>query len=239
MRVFAHSVVVILASALSLSAADNLTAKEQKSKSDVSRERAGQQQALHFNIEQFIKDYDRNNDGFLQRNEVPGYLRDRFDQLDTNKDGKLSRDELAKGIAYLQPPRRPSDFIVVLIEMSDCEDDCGGEIQRVYDILRKVDKNRNGKIEPEELSAARREWIDTRVNNIIKDLDRNGDGKISKDEARGQLRRDFDDLDTNKDGFVDRGELLQAAQEKPQSLQEKAAPQPRSQKSQNKHNGPK
>jgi Ca2+-binding EF-hand superfamily protein len=176
---------------------------------------------LRFDIDQLIKDYDKNGDGFLQRDEVPAYLRDHFDQLDTNKDGKLSREELEKGVAFLQPRRRPSDFLYILIETSDCDDDCAGEIQRVYDTLRKLDKNKDGRIDPEELKAARQEMLEERVDNIIKELDANKDGRISRDEARGPIRRNFDKLDTNKDGFIDREELLRAASERIKASQDK------------------
>src|SRR5262249_46267278 len=164
---------------------------------------------------------DKNGDGFLQRDEVPAYLRDRFDELDTNKDGKLSREELEKGVAYLQPRRRTSDFLFILIETSDCDADCSGEIQRVYDALRKLDKNKDGKMDGEELKAARQEMLEERVDNIIKELDANKDGRISRDEARGPIKRNFDKIDTNKDGFIDRGELLRAASERVTGPQDK------------------
>jgi len=37
-------------------------------------------------------------------------------------------------------------------------------------------------------------------------LDKDGDGKVSKDEAPSQMQRFFDMIDTNKDGFIDKGE---------------------------------
>jgi Ca2+-binding EF-hand superfamily protein len=193
--------------------------KSEQKKADETRKQ--EKSSLRFDIDQLIKDYDRNNDGFLQRDEVPGYLRDHFDQLDTNKDGKLSREELENGVAYLQPRRRPSDFLFILIESSDCDDDCSGEIQRIYDVLRQLDKNKDGRIDPEELKAARQVMLEERVDNIIKELDTNNDGRISRDEARGPLKRNFDKLDTNKDGVIDRAELLRAASERMKGSPEK------------------
>ena len=46
---------------------------------------------------------------------------------------------------------------------------------------------------------------------ILERLDTNKDGKISKDEARGPLAERFDQIDRNKDGFIDRAELKQMA----------------------------
>ena len=38
-------------------------------------------------------------------------------------------------------------------------------------------------------------------------MDRNGDGKIARDEARGQLKANFDRVDLDDDGVLDRSEL--------------------------------
>jgi Ca2+-binding EF-hand superfamily protein len=169
-------------------------------------------------VDQLFKDYDKNKDGYLTPDELPERLRHYFKQMDTNKDGKLSREEVEKGIAYLQPRRRPSDMIYVLIEMSDCDDDCAGEVQRAYDILRKLDTNKDGKIDADELKAMRHQLARDRVDALFKELDTNKDGKISRAEAKGQIKANFDKLDTNKDGFIDREELLQGALEKPATV---------------------
>jgi Ca2+-binding EF-hand superfamily protein len=161
-----------------------------------------------------MKEFDKNHDGYISREEAPPFLREKFDRLDMNKDGKLSREELERG-AVVAGPRRPSDLVFALIEMSDCDDNCTGELQRVYGALRKLDTNKDGKIDPAELQAARQQLIDERVNELFTDLDTNKDGKISRDEARGQIFVDFDQIDTNKDGFIDRNELARAASAKP------------------------
>jgi len=168
---------------------------------------------LRFDVEGFLKDYDRNKDGHLTRDELPAELRPAFDRLDANKDGKVTREELERGMAYLHPPRRPSDFVYVLIEMSDCDEDCAGEVQRAYDVLRRLDKNNNGKIDPHELKAAREQIVKDRVDYLFKQLDTDKDGKISREEARGMVRQNFDEIDANKDGFLDRAEMLKAATE--------------------------
>jgi uncharacterized protein (TIGR03000 family) len=163
------------------------------------------------NLDQFLKDYDKNKDGNLSRNELPPELRPAFDRLDVNKDGKVSRKELEAGIAHLHPASRPSDLIHVLIEMSACDDVCESELQRSYDILRKLDKNRDGKIDPDELKVARAKIIEDRLDYLFAELDQNKDGKISRSEAKGMLLQDFDAIDRDKDGFIDRAELKRAA----------------------------
>lgn len=46
---------------------------------------------------------------------------------------------------------------------------------------------------------------------IVKRLDKDNDGKISKEEAdgapRGRMKEHFDDIDANKDGFIEAQEL--------------------------------
>ena len=123
-----------------------------------------------------------------------------------------------------QPQRRPSDLVYILIEMSDCDDDCHGELQHVYDVLRQLDKNKDGKIDADELKAMRHHLMERRADHLIKNLDTDKDGKISRAEAKGQLKSDFDHLDANKDGFIDRYELIQAISEKP--LRKLDAPSP-------------
>jgi len=93
----------------------------------------------------------------------------------------------------------------------------------VYEFLRKLDRNNNGKIDADELRSGREQLVNQRVDSILKALDTNKDGKISREEARGQIKRHFDDLDTNKDGFISRDELVKAAHEKPEDLPRKSA----------------
>lgn len=166
-------------------------------------------------VDAFLREYDRDKDGALTKEEMPEWLHYNFARLDSNKDGKISKEELTKGMAYLQQQRRPSDVVIVLCEMSDCDECCAEELQRAYEFLAKLDKNKDGKIEADELKAGREQIIKDRVGGIIKRLDADKDGKISKAEARGLVKEHFDELDKNKDGFVDNNELITAASAKP------------------------
>jgi Ca2+-binding EF-hand superfamily protein len=169
----------------------------------------------YFDVDRFFAEYDKNKDAFLTKDELPERLRHAFDKIDANKDGKISREELRQGIAYLQPRRRPSDVVFVVIEMSDCDEGCAAEVQRMYDVLRSLDKNKDGKIDADELKAMRQQLVAERVDHLIRELDADKDGKISREEAKGEIKRNFDEIDANKDGYIDRDELLRAATAKP------------------------
>jgi len=164
-----------------------------------------------FDVDEFMKEYDRNKDGFLSKDELPERFRYLFEKLDTDKDGKISRAELEKGIYHMQSKRRPSDFVFILVEMSDCDECCAEELQVVYDFIRKLDKNNDGKIDADELKAGRSDLVKKRIDGIFAELDANKDGKISKEEARGYIRRHFKELDANGDGFISRDELEKGA----------------------------
>ncbi len=50
-----------------------------------------------------------------------------------------------------------------------------------------------------------------RIQMWLDDQDKNQDGKVSPDEAIRQMKSNFNNLDRNKDGFIDRAELGQLA----------------------------
>jgi Ca2+-binding EF-hand superfamily protein len=111
-------------------------------------------------------------------------------------------------------PQRLSDAVRTLIEMTDAEDGYMEEVQRIYDMLRKLDTAKNGKIDPKALKAESNRILEERVQAAFDRLDTNKDGKISREEAKGLIKEHFDKIDTNKDGFIDHGELLKAAKER-------------------------
>ncbi|HEY7314908.1 MAG TPA: EF-hand domain-containing protein [Gemmataceae bacterium] len=211
MRVLIASVALAAILAVGLAVAQD---REQRPPPAKEKEKAPGK-PLQFDIDRFFKDFDKNGDGVLQRDELPPELRHSFGRIDANQDGKISREELTRGIGHLHPRRHASDVIYMLIEMSDADADSAGEVQRAYDILRKLDKNRDGKIDPDELKAERSRLLRSRVETLFKQLDADNDGRISRAEAKGQILKDFDEIDANRDGYIEREELMRAAAKHP------------------------
>jgi len=128
-------------------------------------------------------------------------------------------------------PRRLSDAVRTLIEMTDCTEGCTADLQTIYDMLRKLDTGNNGKIDAKALKAAADRILEERVREAFNRLDANQDGKISKEEARGLIREHFDQIDSNKDGFISFDELTKAAKERREhKAQSKDQPQEKEKK---------
>ncbi|MGY0504478.1 EF-hand domain-containing protein [Luteimonas sp. e5] len=132
---------------------------------------------------------DTNNDGFIDRNEAAGHpmLLQRFDQLDANKDGRLSADELRamRGTGMRGPGKA-----------------AGMGMRGDYS---QLDTDKDGRISRAE--AAQRPQFAARFDQ----LDVNKDGYIdAKDrELRMQARQTqmFEAMDSNKDGQISRAEF--------------------------------
>jgi Ca2+-binding EF-hand superfamily protein len=128
---------------------------------------------------------DTNGDGFVDRTEAAKAprLAEKFDSLDTNKDGKLSREELPRwqGKRHGRGP--------------------GGGHER----LEKLDANKDGRISRDEAKA------DPKLAARFDQMDLNKDGYLDKaDRELGMKQhRDawFAAADTNKDGQLSKAEF--------------------------------
>lgn len=161
--------------------------------------------------------HDWNGDGVLSGNEVrPGarraqaeddyqpdnlVLRDwspqRFQSLDRNRDGRITRNEWFYEPEGFFRADRNRDNVLTRAEFlgGDVDDDR-------EDAFADIDHDRNGRIEPDEWHGSREafEW-----------LDRNNDRVLSRAEVAGEdiPRHEsdlFGSLDTNRNGRIDRGE---------------------------------
>jgi Ca2+-binding EF-hand superfamily protein len=122
---------------------------------------------------------DTNKDGFVTEDEVEGSKKPLFERLvrvaDENGDKKLSKDEFAKGTQKSTEAKPP----LAGDRPGGANRPAGGGVPNIKEYLSRLDKN--------------------------------GDGKISKDEAPERMKENFDRLDANKDGNIDAEEFAKAA----------------------------
>jgi Ca2+-binding EF-hand superfamily protein len=169
---------------------------------------------------------DKNGDGKLTADEIPESQRRFFNRLlrvaDSDKDGALTSAEFAQGV-------RPDDLQVSA--PGNLGGMRGGPGQ--FDpnqIFQRFDRNRDGKLELDEIpdqARARFQPLFDRLqkkeltrDEFVQGIERlHGGGPprppaepariagLSKDELQKALAR-FDELDRNKDGYLDAGELF-------------------------------
>jgi Ca2+-binding EF-hand superfamily protein len=113
---------------------------------------------------------DTNKDGKISRDEARGPLARNFDLIDTNKDGYLDREELLRAV-------------------------------------RRSLVNNNG---PGQAKGETKAQPAAKPGSTVDfdALDLNADGRLSRSELKGTpYERDFDLIDANKDGKIDRKEF--------------------------------
>lgn len=110
-------------------------------------------------------------------------------KLDKNNDNLLSVEELPK-----LPPR--------LFALVDRNTDGKLDVSEVENMLKLIRQRRAGNLPmqpPGEFFLKK-----------VLEQDADNDGKLSKNEVKGKLAENFDRIDTNKNGFLERPELQQA-----------------------------
>jgi Ca2+-binding EF-hand superfamily protein len=143
-----------------------------------------------------LSQMDSNHDGKISRDEWRGPA-DGFSRLDANNDGFITREELGQA-------RRK------LGRKMDTDND--GRISRqewqgTAEMFERLDSNHDGFVTRDEI---RKSGLGLpgprRAAKNFSGMDSNGDGRVSKDEWKGPAAL-FDRLDADRDGFVTRDEL--------------------------------
>ncbi|MEI6654531.1 MAG: hypothetical protein WCP45_07165 [Verrucomicrobiota bacterium] len=94
------------------------------------------------------------------------------------------------------------------------------ELASASESLKKLDKNHDGKLTPDEVQPAPRgerragaqpnTAADAMVARLMQ-FDKNGDGKLAKDELPERMQALFEKGDLDKDGFLSKEELTKLA----------------------------
>lgn len=163
-----------------------------------------------FDAKAFLDKYDKNKDGKLSRDELPEGTRKGFDRIDADSDGKVTQSELQRH-GERMARSGPVEVVTVWVVAAARDPIDREDLQNAYESLRKLDADNDGKITDKEIEKGRTEMISKRIDAMMRRCDGDNDGKISKEEAQcGGLSRYFDQLDRDKDGFIDRKDLEQA-----------------------------
>ncbi len=175
--------------------------------------------------------FDANQDGVLTTEEIRAGARaavspyaERFESLDRDRDGYVSRTEWPMEAASFDRVDRDDDDRLSRSELLTPNRDLTAEEQ-----FRVLDTNRDGLLSPSELSGESRERLDRdrdgsvtrseyrdraaaiedtwrtrstpRTQSRFRTLDRNRDNRVSRLEWTG-ARTDFNRLDRNRDGVL-------------------------------------
>ncbi len=158
-------------------------------------------------------------DGSRPQNGGPAFLR----ILDVNKDGRLSREELAKAVTLIDHLDQNGDGALDGRELFDPQAGNGqGSMDRPRqaddakpnDRPRRPESEEPKKEQPRQKPSStsdqpnrERRSSATSVEQNFEQMDKNKNGSISKDEAPDRLKQNFDRVDANKDGEVTLEEL--------------------------------
>lgn len=176
--------------------------------------------------------FDKSGKGYLVAEDLPERMRGIFARGDANHDGKLTPEELKAMSEHQGAPEGPagnrggqwgpfrSDPLLAALDTNHDGELSADEIAQAAGALALLDKNGNGMIDPDEM-APHQMTPTERLHHFIEEFDANKDGKIARNEAPERMvsSGEFEKIDTNHNGELDREELLQFFTAQAQSAQ--------------------
>src|SRR5437016_2200446 len=120
----------------------------------------------------FIKPFDKNNDGYLTKDELPPRLAAMFDKLDKNGDGRLDKQEVAEMLKVLR--KRLGTAAESAAKNQGANQPDAERIVKMW--LERMDTNKDGKISKDEAQGP--------LAKGFQRLDTNKDGYLDKTELR-------------------------------------------------------
>ena len=141
-------------------------------------------------LPELFENLDANGDRFVVLGEIPKERQKLFGRLltiaDQNNDKKLSKQEFSRALKQW------------------AERQVRNEQQK-----NKGKKSKNSK--PKKKNTKKNAPNKQQILKRLLRLDTNADGKINKKESQGQLKKNFDRIDQNNNGQLDRAELARLA----------------------------
>jgi Ca2+-binding EF-hand superfamily protein len=126
-------------------------------------------------VDNMMRDNDRNNDGKLSEDELPGFMGRMLESADRDGDGALSKEELTAGMDEMRNRFRGGGGPGGGFGRG------GFDPQQMMQQMAQLDRNRDGKLSPQEVPEQMRQMLQGR--------DSNGDGAIDRQEMEAALQQ--------------------------------------------------
>lgn len=149
---------------------------------------------------------DTNKDGKITRQESQAAKVARFKAIDTNKDGVVTREEADKARNGQRAASRAERFAKM-----DANKD--GRVSKTEapmpdERFQQLDSNKDGALTESELAAGAKKWSNKRHGKgVLNRLDTDSDGRLTEKEVTSAADRMFERADANKDGSITKEEM--------------------------------
>jgi len=160
-----------------------------------------------------IELFDSDGNGVLSREEYEAGMREVFDRIDANGDGKIDREEMSRDLSslWVMPPTR-SRHLLRLYDQNNDGKITAEECLLPPKAMAELDLNKSGALESEDLmklTLTRATLLQDparRATALLAELDKDGDKRLSEEEF-GTAKETFRKADRNADGQLDADEL--------------------------------